>query len=130
MEGKFKCFHCGADNDRNSLSCVNCGARLVVAMLECIDPFENICAGTVFELLPHPYSIGRGTDNHIVISDSIVSRHHLELIFHQAEKYFEVQVLGMNRQDFEKESYRLFDGAVIPVGTGSFKFTYLDKGNL
>ncbi len=127
MEDIFKCFNCGADNDRNSLSCVKCGGGLVVAMLECIEPFENIPAGAVFELLPISYSMGRGSENHILIIDKFVSRHHIDLICHPTEKYFEVHVVGMNKQDFEKESYRLLDGAVIPVGSGSFKFTYLKK---
>ncbi len=125
MEESFKCFHCGADNGRNSLSCPNCKKNLVVARLVCIDPFENIKEGTVIDLLPLSYSIGRGSGNHITITDKFVSRHHLELICHPAEKYFEVHVLGQNRQKFEKDTYRLFDDAVIPIGTGSFKFNYV-----
>jgi len=128
MEDIFKCSSCNAENDRSSLVCKKCKECLVVASLECVDPFENIIPGTVIELLPLTYTIGRGTDNHIVVSDKFVSRHHAELIFDAASNTFQVHLLGMNRQDFEKETYRLFDGAVIPVGQGSFKFVYIKRG--
>jgi hypothetical protein len=128
MENNFKCSYCNADNDRTCLICRKCNKSLVVARLECVEPFENMVAGTVFELLPLSYSIGRGSDNHIVITDKIVSRHHLELICNLEEKLFHVHLLGQNRQDFEKETYKLFDGAVIPVGKGSFKFNYIKRG--
>ncbi len=74
----MKCERCRFLNPPGNLVCEKCQEKLYLAKLRVT--YDNGQDQTFF-LLPQKYTIGRGEDNHIALTDASVSRRHAEIDF-------------------------------------------------
>lgn len=120
------CKKCKSENSENEKLCANCGVSLIIAVLECINGDENIELGTRWELFGRDYQLGRSVNCDIIIKGTCISRIHCNFKYCQEENRFYLESLAKNTFDFEKKSYKILDGAIIPFPeTIELKLNYL-----
>lgn len=108
------CEKCKAENPEVNSKCFSCGAVLLVGTLECVSGEGNMQEGTKWQLLAKNYSLGRSKHCDICIPGTYVSRQHGNLIYNAEENRFYYESLATNTMDYEKGSYKIFDGAILP----------------
>jgi len=121
------CRNCNTANADSNSQCSSCEASLLIAVLECIlSSDERVEQGTQWGLFGKDYTVGRSLNNDIVISGEFVSRQHFMIKYNVEEKVFYYESIARNLLDFEKQTYKILDGAIIPLPeTIELKFSYL-----
>lgn len=109
------CKNCKTENADDNITCSGCGKDLLIAILECINGDENISAGTIWKLYGKDYKVGRSEHNDIQIKGTCISRHHFNLNYDSEQNIFYYESLARNTFDFEKKTYKILDGAIIPL---------------
>jgi len=121
------CKNCKSTNDDNLVECSSCGKSLLLATLECIISDNSIEVGAIWELNSKDYSVGRSLSCDIIIPGQFVSRNHFNLKYNSEESAFYYESLARNLLEFEKQTYKILDGAIIPLPEGiELKLNYVD----
>lgn len=109
-----KCSNCNIENPDSNLNCSECQYEFVIAILECTEGEDAVQTGKTWKLNAKDYIIGRSATTDICIPGNYVSRQHGKLIYNSEEKKFYYQSLARNTMEYEKKSYKILDGAILP----------------
>jgi FHA domain-containing protein len=119
------CKSCKTENEGENTKCSSCEKNLLLATLECIISDGKMEVGTKWNLYGKDYTLGRSVKCDIPISGTFVSRHHCNLKYDPDENMFSYESFAQNLLEFEKQTYKILDGAIIPFPDGiELKFTY------
>ena len=121
------CAKCGRQNHNGSAFCGSCGDALSVHASQagaCLVQLHGTEVQTQL-LASTERSLGRNSDNDIVVTDDLVSGRHMKLF--SKNSGFWVEDLGSRNGTFVngkevKEPYQMTNGDLVKVGQSIFRF--------
>jgi signal transduction histidine kinase len=122
------CARCGRENNAEAQRCAHCGASLSIALLEVV---RGELPENAYFLKPRPYTLGRGRQNDLWISESSISKVHARILYENGgfsivdnDSLHGVFVNGQRVPQAE-----LGQGALIQLGNVTLRFSLLAADN-
>ncbi|HEV8254050.1 MAG TPA: ATP-binding protein [Vicinamibacteria bacterium] len=120
----MRCARCGRENNPQAHRCAHCGASLSIALLEVV---RGELPESAYFLKPRPYTVGRGRQNDLWISEPSISKVHARIL-HEGGVFTiadneSLHGVFVNGQKVSRAE--LTQGALIQLGNVTLRFSLL-----